>query len=53
MSEAIVSAFSTAFASVQADVNTILVAAVPIAAAIAGTLFVSRSAFKWFKSMSK
>ena len=53
MGETLVTAFQTAFTAVQTSVNEILVVAVPVAAGIAGTLFVARSAFKWFKSMAK
>lgn len=53
MAEGIITAFTAAFTAVQGDVNTILIAAVPVAAGIAGTLFVARGAFKWFKSMAK
>lgn len=50
---AIVTAFSTAFTAVAAQVSELLVAAIPTAAGIAGTLFVARGAFRWFKSMAK
>ena len=52
MGEAMITAFTTAFTAVQADVNSVLTAAIPVAAGIAGVTWVARKAFKWFKSMA-
>lgn len=43
---------STALTSVQGDVTEVLAVVIPIALTIAGIIWVSRKAFKWFKGMS-
>lgn len=53
MGETLTTAFSTAFTSIQSDAMAMLGVIVPIAVAIAGTIFVARKAMGWFKGMAK
>lgn len=52
-SAAIISAFTTGFQQIVADATGVVVAAVPIALGLAGTIFLARKAISWFKSMAK
>lgn len=42
----------SALTAVQGDVTSALAVIIPIAFAIAGIIWVSRKAFRWFKSIS-
>lgn len=53
MTEALTSAFTTAFQNIAADVSSTLVIVVPVALSIAGVVFVARKAMSWFKSMAR
>lgn len=52
-SAAIISAFTTGFQQIVTDATGVIVAAVPIALGLAGTIFLARKAISWFKSLAK
>lgn len=52
-SDAVISAMSTGFTSVAADLGKVILAIVPIALGILGLSVLIKRGMAWFKSMSK
>lgn len=51
--DTITSAFQTAFTEMAAEALAMIAIIIPIALGVAGTVFVSRKAVGWFKSLAK